>query len=160
MVPPGFHSSFVIRHLKEDADARFIDQPVARLGHAQTKSEIPHDILSQLEIAAGIKLVDLLAGRKRVERRARASVVLQAEIELPVHFVADANPGLEIPAFCSTGPAQRAADHRVEIELKASDIFLQNRTDLERRRVLLVRTARKSDFAGNAYLHREIPGLR
>src|SRR5438093_6344734 len=115
------HSSFVIRHLEKDADARFVHQAISGLRDSEAETEVRDHILAQLEIAARIKLVDLLACGERGENGSCAPVILHGDVDLPAHFIGHAYRRFKTPTFFGAGASKRARYDCIQIALKAPD---------------------------------------
>ena len=144
----------VLFSAKQNANAGLVDQSIAGIGEPNPYSEIPDDVLTNLEVSSREKLVDLLVGRQYIAQRSYRPVILQTGLEPSGQSIGKACPRLEIPPLFGSRTAQSSPYRRIEIKLESAHGFLQNRPDFQSGGVFIVELTWKSHLRANTDIQR------
>src|SRR2546423_12879506 len=116
---------------KRHLEARLEHQPVRRRRRPKADAHIQLEVVTQVQVHPGVKLVHLIAARQRTAEQPRLAVILDAQPDTLADRHADAATRLQLPLPFAARAAECPLDHRVQLQLHASDSLFENRPYLQ-----------------------------
>src|SRR5437773_8627747 len=97
--------------------------------------------------------------RKQIPNRPERSVVFQTQIESRIPVIAHSDCRFEVPTVMPPRAPQGSADDWIKIQLVATESLFQDRSELQRHRILFIGFTREAYLAAETDVDGQMPGL-
>jgi hypothetical protein len=139
------------------AEDHFGDQVIGRMRHAHAHAEIDFPVRREIQVNGRKELVLLLAGGKKIRRRADSAVVFEAAGDFLCEVVAELEVRGKRDALTDGFTVEGTVESGIEGEIPAADLLVDDRADFPGPGVGGIPAPLVADFVGQAQADGPVP---